>query len=63
MRLRKYLERILIAEIDLFEGKGIAMSGPDPIEPGMLQRRIIIVVEVIDPDDLLAAFQQRLGDR
>ena len=38
------------------------MRGADELEPRPLQRWIIIVVEVVDADDLLAAIQQRPGD-
>ena len=45
-------ERLLVAEIDLFEREGIAVCARKAFEPRLLQRRIVIIVEIVDADDL-----------
>src|SRR5574338_565926 len=48
-----------IGEVDALEGEGVAEVLLQPREPRLLQHRIVIIVEVVDPDDLVAAVEQR----
>src|SRR5688572_13418189 len=50
--------RDAIRQIQLFELKARIVA--EDIEPGRLQPRIIISIEVIDPDDAVAGLQQPL---
>jgi hypothetical protein len=62
MRARKGHERVFVAKIDPFKGEGIPKGIAQPLDPGVLQGRVVIIVEIIDPDDFLSALQQRVGD-
>jgi len=42
-------------------GEGKARVGAELCQPGMLQARVVVRVEVVDADDLIAALQQLLG--
>ena len=56
----KFGQRGFIAEIKLFEGELLALRLAYPVDPRTLQRRIVIIVEIVDADNLLAAVEQRL---
>ena len=49
------LERFCIGKIDPLEPKTVAELRARPVEPGLLQLRVVIIVEVVDPDDIVAA--------
>ena len=52
--------RGLVGEVDAGETKpGVTVQ---PLEPGPLQGGIVVVVQVIESDDLIAARQQALAD-
>ena len=48
-----------IREIDPFEPETIAEIARERVEARLLQRWIVIIVEIVDPDDLLAASEKR----
>ena len=52
------IEVIGIREVRSFETKAVAEAAIEIVEPGQLQRRIIIIVEIVDPDERLAAIEQ-----
>ena len=54
----KGFKRLLVGEIYLFEREAVAMRFSEPLEARALQRRIVIIIEIVDPDDLLAAIHQ-----
>ena len=47
-----------IGEIDPLEAEAIAELAREAVEPRPLQRGIVIIVEIVDPDDLVAALEQ-----
>ena len=53
------IERGLVGEIDLLEGEAIAMIGLQRVEPRVLQPWVVIIAEIVDADDSLAARKQR----
>ena len=59
----QFFQRACVREVELIEAEAIAEIGAQPIEPGALQRRIVIIVEIIDADDLLAPRQKRASGR
>ena len=54
------LDRSAIGEIS--GDMGVAGQRQQPIQPRLFQSRVVIVVEVVEADDLLAAGQQDLGN-
>src|SRR5690348_120180 len=52
------LERICVGKVHALEMKAVPVLPLQTIEPRLLQRGIVIVVEIVDPDDLVAALQQ-----
>jgi hypothetical protein len=60
---RKFRQRPGIRKIDLLEAEAVVEPAGQPLQPGFLQRRVVIVVEIVDPDDLLAALEQSAGGR
>ena len=56
-------QRLFVAEVDLFEGEGVAKGVPKPLNAGLLQGRVVIIIEIVDADDFLAALEQRVGSR
>src|SRR5215210_4172786 len=57
------LELVGAGEVDSLETKAVAEVLGQVVEPGLLQRWIVISIEVVDADDLLAAFEQNAGSR
>ena len=59
-------KRLFVAEIDLFEAEAIAVRAGQRGDPCLLQRRIVIIVDVVDAGDFLAAreqgFRYRIAD-
>ena len=51
---------LAIGDVEPAEGK--AGIGFEPRQTRPLQTRVVIVVEIVDADDLLATPKQRLGD-
>ena len=58
MPRKQFRNRNAIGEIQPFELKARVVA--KDIEPGRLQPRIIIVIEIVDPDDAMAGLQQPL---
>ena len=42
--------------------KALPCAALEPFEPRLLEGRVVIIVEIVDADDLLAAVEQRHGD-
>ena len=59
----KLVQRFGIGEVDAFEAEPVAELLLQLVEPRLLQRRIVIIVEIVDADDLVAALQQRARRR
>ena len=57
------LQRVGVGEIDPLEAEPLAEIARQPVDAGLLERGVVIVVEVVDPDDLLAAFEQGAAGR
>src|SRR5690242_20560631 len=53
------VKRLVVREIDLLEPEAIAELLLKVSEPRPLQRRVVIIVEIVDADDLPAALEQR----
>ncbi len=51
-------ERFGVGEVDVFEVETVSEIFPEPREPGALQRRIVIIVEIVDADDACPALEQ-----
>ena len=49
------LERLRIGKIGPLEPKTVAELFGESVEPSLLQPGVVIIVEVINPDDILAA--------
>ena len=56
--VRKALERFGIGEIDPLEAEAVAELARQIVEPRLLERRIVIIVEIVDSDDVVAALEQ-----
>ena len=54
----KPLKRFGVREIDAFEAEAVAVLAREIVEPRLLERRIVIIVEIVDADDVVAALQQ-----
>ena len=54
----KPLERFGVGEIDSFEAEAVAVLTQEIVEPRLLERRIVIVIEVVDADDVVAALEE-----
>ena len=52
--------RVLIGEIDLHEPE--TRDFCENREPRLLERDVVVLVEVVEPDDLVAALEQVLRD-
>src|SRR5438874_13620454 len=59
----KALERLGVREIDTLEPETIAELLLQVCEPRLLQFRIVIIVEIVDSDDLVAALEQNARRR
>ena len=57
MSARRF-ERLGVGEIDPLEAEAVAELPLQLVEPRLLQRRIVIIVEIVDPDDVVAALEQ-----
>src|SRR5438105_15384603 len=57
-RIGDALQRLSVGEIHAFETNAIAKLLLQLRHPRLLQARIIIIVEIVDADDLVAAFEQ-----
>ena len=55
----KRLDGLPYRDVPMLEGKGVVLQ--QPVAARFLQRHVIVVVQVIDTDDPLAAGKQRLG--
>jgi hypothetical protein len=58
VRLGQALERNWVGKIHALETKTVAVLALQTIEPCPLERRVIIIVEIVDPDHLVATLQQ-----
>src|SRR5437868_8969864 len=47
-----------IGKIDLFEPEAVVEAACQTLEPGPLEGRIVVIIEVVDPDHLVAALEQ-----
>ena len=50
---------VAVGEVELFEAE--AVMAVEAGEPGLLQSGIVVIVEIVDADDLVAAFEQNPG--
>src|SRR5438270_11581130 len=57
-RVGEALERLGVGEVDLLEPEAIAELLLHSRQPRLLERRIIIFVEIVDADDLVAPLEQ-----
>jgi len=55
------LHRLAVADVHALLGEALVIL--DPRQPRLLQRHVVVVVQVVDADDLVAAFQQTQGQR
>jgi hypothetical protein len=49
-----------VGEVDAGEGEGVALL--EPFEPGLLEGRVVVVVEVVEADHLAALTEEALGE-
>jgi len=49
-------ELVGLGEVDLAEAEAVAEILRQPIQARLLERRVVIIVEVVDPDHLVAPF-------
>ncbi len=54
------LHRVVVGDVDLPEGE--AVSGEKPVEPGLLQRRVVIGREIVEAEHRRPGIEQRFGD-
>ncbi len=63
VRLGECGQCVLVAKVDLLEGEGVSLSPAKPLDPGALQRRIVIVVEIVETNDLMTEVQKLGGGK
>src|SRR6185369_2517916 len=56
-------EAFRIREVDALEAEAVVELARKPFEPRLLQARIVIIVDVVDADNLVAALQQGASGR
>src|SRR5438309_8256680 len=61
--VRERLERVSVREIQPLEAEAVAILPREPVEPSLLQRRVVIIVEAVDSDDIVTALHQRATRR
>src|SRR3954468_4178679 len=54
----KALERFGVGEIHPFEPKAVAVLARQIVEPRLLEGRVLIVIEIVAPDDVIAALKK-----
>ena len=57
------LQRVGVGEVDPLEAEALAEMLREAIEAGLLERGVVIIVEVVDADDLIAALEQGARSR
>src|SRR5207253_10134392 len=58
-RVGEAFEIVRIGEIDALETKPVAELLLQVAQPRLLERRVVISIEIVDADDLVAALEQR----
>jgi len=62
-RGRSAAERLKVREIHALEMEGAVVTALEPVEAVQLQPRVVIIVEIVDSEDGLAALEQRIRGR
>ena len=58
MHIGDLLQCVGIGKIHPLKAEAVAILPLQTVEPRLLQRRIVIIVEIVDPDDLVTAVEE-----
>ena len=58
MAAREIFELAGVGEVDLFEDE-VGKFGANPVDPRLLERRVVMIVEIVDSDHLRPAREER----
>jgi hypothetical protein len=56
------VQRLPVGEIDTSEGEAVVRPALEVNKAGFLELRVVIIVEIVDPDHLVAAAEQCTRD-